>query len=63
MTTRREFFKKGGTALAAVTLAGHPAFSATSKVKEEYVTNRPPLDKRRFTSKAVEKLIASTKKK
>lgn len=62
MTTRREFFRKGGAALAAMAVANHPVFAGVH-AKETYVSNRPELAKRRFTSKAVEKLIASTKKK
>lgn len=72
MVTRREFIKKSGLALAAAVLAGTPLKTvagagrkegAASVASEAFPTNRPSLENRCFTSKAVEEVIASTKRK
>ena len=59
MTTRREFFRKGGSALAVAALAGSPLYAAIKEEKKSgYTSMRPELARRNFTSKAVEKKIA-----
>lgn len=64
MTSRRDFIKKGGIAIAGLSLSG-PLFASTGSgsAVAPYVTNRPPEGKRNFTSKAVEATIRKTKKK
>ena len=67
MTTRRDFLKKGGLGLASLALGGR--FGAYSKTvsgilkDEKYISQRPELSKRHFTSKAVEETIVRIKKK
>ena len=65
MTTRRNFLKKTGLGFAA--LAVNPAWAKESLIKSgnalTYTTNRPPVGKRKFTSKAVETTIARVKPK
>lgn len=67
MTTRRDFLKRGGLGLASLavgsTLSGYS--KTVSKVMQptKYVTKRPELAKRHFTSKAVEETIVRVKKK
>lgn len=62
MTTRRDFLKKTGMGLAA--LVATPVLSkAQLKTPFKYVSKRPPLEKRNFTSKAVEETIARVKPK
>ena len=64
MTTRREFFRKGGSALAVAALAGNPLYAAIKDEKKSgYTSMRPELARRNFTSKAVEKKIAEVKNK
>jgi len=64
MTTRREFFRKGGSALAVAALAGSPLYAAIKEEKKSgYTSMRPELARRNFTSKAVEKKIAEVKSK
>lgn len=66
MTTRRDFLKKGGLALAALATSGSipvSAFAAgNGKGPADYVSKRPELADRKFTSKAVEETIARVKK-
>lgn len=62
MTTRREFIKTGSLTIAGLAVAGSGGVLA-SVGKTRYVTNRPNVAKRHFTSKAVEKTIKSTKAK
>ena len=60
--SRRRFLQTGGLALAA--LAMHPMDSlAAAGGSSSYKSLRPAPDKRRFTSKAVEAVIAETKPK
>ena len=61
MTNRRDFIKKGTVTLAGLAVAGKSVFATVAKA--EYVTNRPPVEKRNFTSKAVEETIKATKSK
>lgn len=63
MTSRRNFIKKGGAALAGVYLTS-PLYSAaaSSSSNESYVTKRPAEGDRNFTSKAVESTIRKTKR-
>lgn len=64
MTTRRNFLKKGAVGLAA--LAVNPSFvhsSVSGVSKRKYVSNRPAVNKRNFTSPAVEKTITRVKAK
>ncbi|MDR2146847.1 MAG: glycoside hydrolase family 125 protein [Tannerella sp.] len=65
MITRRHFFKAGGLGLAAVAFAGKESvFSETySALKQTgYVSKRPELSQRNFTSRAVEETIGQVKK-
>ena len=66
MVTRREFIKKSGLAVAAAAMSATPLKAMMNVGKKEggaeYVTNRPTLDQRNFTSKAVEETIVSIKK-
>lgn len=65
MTSRRNFIKKAGIGLAA--MAVNPSWAKTSVYSpmqsSKYITNRPPLGKRNFTSKAVEATILRVKSK
>lgn len=69
MVTRRDFIKRGGLAVAAAAISSTPlkAMMGNSTAanlfmpKEGFECKRPPLDKRHFTSKAVEELIVKTK--
>lgn len=69
MTSRRDFLKKGGLGLASLALGGNlEAFSKTAsgifqKEDLKYISKRPELAKRNFTSKAVEETIVRIKKK
>ncbi|MGQ1891618.1 glycoside hydrolase family 125 protein [Thermophagus sp. OGC60D27] len=64
MTSRRDFIKKSGIALAGLSLSG-PLYStlATEGIPKSYISKRPPKGKRNFTSKAVETTIKKTKRK
>lgn len=62
MNNRRDFIKKGTLTVAGLSLAGTGNLFA-SVSKNEYLTNRPPMGERNFTSKAVEKTIANAKAK
>ncbi|WP_163717849.1 glycoside hydrolase family 125 protein [Mangrovibacterium lignilyticum] len=57
---RRDFLKYNSLALAGV-LTGS-VWNATAASKATFVSNRPPVGKRHFTSKAVEKTIAEVQK-
>lgn len=57
---RRDFLRYNSLALAGV-LTGS-IWNVANAAKAEFVSQRPPLDKRHFTSKAVEKTIAEVKK-
>ena len=60
--SRRRFLQAGGLALAA--LAAHPFDTlAAAGGSSSYKSLRPTPDKRHFTSKAVEAVIAGTKSK
>lgn len=62
MTSRRSFIKASGLAVAGLTIAGTGGvFGAVPK--DSFVSNRPPLGKRNFSSKAVEETISATKAK
>jgi meiotically up-regulated gene 157 (Mug157) protein len=63
MTTRRDFLRKSGLSIAALTFANSYLSAIISPSGEEYVTNRPALGKRKFTSKAVEETIKRVKQK
>jgi meiotically up-regulated gene 157 (Mug157) protein len=60
MATRREFVKKSTIATLGIAAVGLP-FSALA-VNEPFVSKRPALAKRNFTSKAIEKKLAEVKK-
>jgi len=65
MITRRNFLRAGGIGLAAVALTGKETIFAQvgSGLKQtEYISKRPELSKRNFTSKAVEETIDRVKK-
>lgn len=65
MTSRRNFLKK--TALGLTVLAINPSWASSSisggQQSAKYVSKRPPLKQRKFTSKAVEAAIARVKPK
>lgn len=65
MTTRREFIKKGGLGLAALAVNGKLLANTSSSfsVENPFVSRRPEISKRNFTSKAVEETIVRVKKK
>ena len=67
MTSRRDFLKKGGLGLASLALGGtlDSYGKAVSGIfaEKNYVSQRPELAKRQFTSKAVEEAIVRVKKK
>lgn len=62
MINRRNFIKAGTVAIGGITVAGTGAAFA-STARNSYVSKRPAIGKRHFTSKAVEKTIAATKAK
>ena len=62
MNSRRDFIKKGTISAAGLTIAGTGRLFA-SVSKSDYVSNRPPVSERHFTSKAVENTIANAKAK
>ncbi len=62
MINRRNFIKTGTVAIGGITVAGTGAAFA-SDAKNSYVSKRPAIGKRHFTSKAVEETIAATKAK
>lgn len=69
MVTRRDFIKKSGLAIAAA-MGSSPLKAMMNLGRQddeiaaaaEYVSNRPKPEERHFISKAVEEVIASTKK-
>ncbi|MDR2037135.1 MAG: glycoside hydrolase family 125 protein [Bacteroidales bacterium] len=66
MTTRRNFIKKGGLGLAALAVGNHvfsmSQYGVNKNITNNFVSNRPPLSERHFTSKAVEETIVRIKK-
>ena len=65
MVTRRNFLKAGGLSLAAMafTSKGMIAAATNSGLNQtEYISKRPELSQRNFSSKAVEETIAQVKK-
>ncbi|MGM9760733.1 MAG: glycoside hydrolase family 125 protein [Parabacteroides sp.] len=70
MTTRRDFLKSGSLTMAGL-LVGHRSFgwtepahsdvAGTAAALSAYVCQRPAVDKRQFTSEAVENAIRTTK--
>jgi meiotically up-regulated gene 157 (Mug157) protein len=65
MITRRNFLKAGGMSLAAMALTNNELLTAgTNSVFQQtgYISKRPELSQRNFTSKAVEETIAQVKK-
>lgn len=62
MTTRRNFIKTGTLTVAGLSVAGTGNIWA-SALKENFVTRRPPLAERHFTSTAIENTITSAKAK
>ncbi len=71
MVTRRDFIKKSGLAIAAAAMSSSPLKAMMDIRKREvagtmengYISNRPKPEARHFTSRAVEEVIADTKKK
>ena len=61
MINRRKFIAQTGVVSAAILTV--PSFVNAAKSKLEFVSNRPPLGKRKFTSKAIEAVILTTKSK
>jgi meiotically up-regulated gene 157 (Mug157) protein len=63
MTTRRDFLRKSGLGIAALTLANSHLSAIAAPFGDEYITKRPALGERKFTSKAVEETIKRVKQK
>ena len=63
MTTRRDFIRTSGLTAAGLTMAGTGSIFAASVKGISYVSKRPAVGKRNFTSAAVEKTILQTKAK
>lgn len=65
MTTRRNFLVKGGLGVAAITVNTNlfATDSKTTSPASSYVSKRPEVSKRNFTSKAVEDTIVRIKNK
>lgn len=65
MTTRRDFLKIGGFGLTALAVDTSWAKKTLqeSVLSKGYVSKRPPLNKRKFTSKSVEETIKRVKSK
>lgn len=61
MTSRREFIKK--TTVGATAISLMPTILSASTKTAKYISKRPPIAKRKFISKAIEKAIANTKNK
>jgi meiotically up-regulated gene 157 (Mug157) protein len=59
MTSRKQFIQSTGLAAAALLFQKTKAFSANAK---EFISKRPPLADRNFTSEAVEAIIKAVKK-
>ncbi len=63
MTTRRDFIRTGTLATASLALAGSGTVIASCASAASYVSKRPDVSKRNFTSKAVEETIVRVKAK
>lgn len=63
MTTRRDFIRTGTLTTAGLALAGSGTVIASCASGFSYVSNRPEVSKRNFSSKAVEETIARVKPK
>jgi meiotically up-regulated gene 157 (Mug157) protein len=63
MTTRRDFLRKSGFGIAAMAFTNSYFAAMASPSGGEYVTKRPALGDRKFTSKAVEETIKRVKQK
>jgi meiotically up-regulated gene 157 (Mug157) protein len=61
MTSRRDFIKKSGMAIAGLSVTSH-IFSNGMTGTPEFVSNRPDENKRNFRSKAVDETIRKVKK-
>ncbi|WP_281615608.1 glycoside hydrolase family 125 protein [Flammeovirga sp. SubArs3] len=59
---RRSFLKTTGLVASGLTMTGSGAL-ASELLKDKYVSNRLPLNERKFTSEAVEKVIKKVAKK
>ncbi len=63
MTTRRNFIRNGSLIVSGLALTGSGSVFATSANENSYVSKRPDVAKRKFTSQAVEETIRQTKAK
>jgi len=63
MTTRRDFIRTSGLTITGLAIAGTGSVFAASANEISYVSKRPAVGKRNFTSAAVEKTIQQTKAK
>ncbi len=61
--SRRNFLKIGGLAMAGMALSSSSLFATPAAPGKKYVSKRPPLADRHFTSEAVEKTISSVQPK
>jgi meiotically up-regulated gene 157 (Mug157) protein len=59
MSNRRKFMKQTGILSAGVVAAS--SFTYATGSKEGFVSGRPPISKRKFTSKKIEEVISKTK--
>ena len=62
MTTRRDFLKASGVIITGLSLGAKTNAVEKTVIDTKYVSQRPPLEKRKFVSKAVEETIAEVKK-
>lgn len=62
MTNRRDFIRKGTLAVAGISLAGTTTGWGMLS-KDKFISKRPEVGKRNFTSDAVEKAISATRTK
>ena len=58
---RRDFINKNTLALGALSLVSAKSIALELFLKEEFISKRPPLEKRTFTSKAVEAQLSEVK--
>jgi uncharacterized protein len=61
MSTRRNFIQKASLAAAGLTITNQ--FTHSGFLNNKYVSNRPPISKRLFTSQAIEEVITEVKSK
>lgn len=63
MLNRKTFIKHSGMAAAALAMQRMPGFAMASITGNEFTSNRPPVNERKFISEAVEQKIIEAKKR